>query len=769
MFQYLKLVSIVPFLLLITFCSESETPLNAPLSSSATIQSSVVENISSNPAASTSSSLTLNTSISSSTLLTLSSSSTLLPSSSLPLTSSTIHQSSPMSSAHLSSSTQTSSTIELSSNETQRELTIYRDAQEGSPEFQQIGTQIFWGNWTVEMSNDVTEGDSSMALTLPGGGMIFLYDTLQDLSHLTGASLCFDIKAFADVAIKVEWQDTLYAFAFLKNYAELNLTWEHVVIPLDSFENIDLSAINTLFGIHNASNKVLIDNIYISRKETSTFIPGSTSLDTAYTAITEDPYYILTDDFNGTSAFQNIGVPFTSGYQDLHYSSDAPPLTSQSISVLTDNANFGLKFHSLKDLSYFTEGFLIFDLKATKSAQIRIGYNDYYSGHVSIRKMQYFLYDYAILNGEWETVYLPLSDTINIDLDSAIIPFEIENGYGSALIANIRYSLNGTSTKMDGSRPGSAAILGIPQSEYDALMDFYTSLGGAEVFGSQWGTNKRGPSGEALWYGLTIEGGHVTQLYVSSTVVDGSIPESIGNLTHLRQLGFVAYTPDPQKGLTLPLPNALSQLDSLKYVTFKNQNLTGSIPTILFSIPNLDQLDLSDNNLTGSIPSEISNAPGLGRLVLSNNNLSGTIPAEIGDLTLYDLHLNDNNLVGPLPTEMGHITTLQRLELNTLDISGPIPSFIYTLTDLRTLYLSYTNITMPLSSAIANLNELGILSITGNNLTGALPSEITQLTGLSRLYISDGNNFCAEDFTAEVLLYVQAKANDASFPQSCVP
>ena len=119
------------------------------------------------------------------------------------------------------------------------------------------------------------------------------------------------------------------------------------------------------------------------------------------------------------------------------------------------------------------------------------------------------------------------------------------------------------------------------------------------------------------------ENGRILELNCYSIGLTGEIPESIGNLTELTQLGL------------------------------KNNNLNGEIPESIGNLTKLTQLNLADNALSGSIPYTIGNLKSLTNLVLSNNEFTGSIPSIISNLTILHTFLADsNNFSGTIPDEI---------------------------------------------------------------------------------------------------------------------
>ncbi|MYE05399.1 MAG: hypothetical protein F4Y00_10575, partial [Bacteroidetes bacterium SB0662_bin_6] len=206
-------------------------------------------------------------------------------------------------------------------------------------------------------------------------------------------------------------------------------------------------------------------------------------------------------------------------------------------------------------------------------------------------------------------------------------------------------------------------------AERAALVALYDATGG-----DNWTENANWKSEEPVgeWYGVTVENGAVTEIYLHSNNLRGELPSEIGNLTRL-------------EGLNLG-----------------DNSLSGAIPATIGNLTSLEVLYLRLNSLSGAIPAEIANSTSLEVLVLDNNSLSGAIPTEIGNLTnLRRLDLFNNSLSGAIPATIGNLTRLEELDLGH-NFTGAIPAEIWNLTRLVELSL-------------------------GGNFTGAIPAEIGNL------------------------------------------
>ena len=123
-----------------------------------------------------------------------------------------------------------------------------------------------------------------------------------------------------------------------------------------------------------------------------------------------------------------------------------------------------------------------------------------------------------------------------------------------------------------------------------ALVDLYNSTGG-----SNWTNNSNWLTTAPLssWYGITVSGGNVTGINLNNgNGLRGTIPTSIGNLTHLTNIDL------------------------------SNNQLNGTVPVTMGNLTNLTDLNVSYNQLSGFIPSSLGNLNNLKTLSLNNNQFT---------------------------------------------------------------------------------------------------------------------------------------------------
>ncbi|MBF0450089.1 MAG: hypothetical protein HQK75_05260 [Candidatus Magnetomorum sp.] len=266
----------------------------------------------------------------------------------------------------------------------------------------------------------------------------------------------------------------------------------------------------------------------------------------------------------------------------------------------------------------------------------------------------------------------------------------------------------------------------IPEWEKNALDDLYESTNGV-----QWLRNDAWEDVDSCQrFGVTCDSdeSHVVGLKLFYNHLKGSLPESLGNLTHLQTLLLAGNT------LLGELPQSMNQLTALTHLDLSDNQLDQSIFSKLDHLTNLSFLSVSNNFLSGGIPETISNLSALVHLNLSGNSLSGNVPASIWQLShLIHLNLSDNQLMGEVLADCGSATSVDYLNLSNNTFSGTIPACIGQLTSLSTLYLSNNQFSGAIPDAISQLSQLVYLYLEHNRLEGNIPQTLGSLTELQIL------------------------------------
>lgn len=204
----------------------------------------------------------------------------------------------------------------------------------------------------------------------------------------------------------------------------------------------------------------------------------------------------------------------------------------------------------------------------------------------------------------------------------------------------------------------------IPDVEYQALVDFYNAMNGAN-WTNKWNVAQNSLH-EGAWFGVSIENGHITGLNLNNNYgVSGAVPASIGNLKYLKNLSL--YGGSYSKNLSTTDLNVFSELESLETLDLRYSQIKGDIPATWANLKKLKTVYLGYNNLT-ALPEEIGAMESLVTLDIASNKVKA-IPVSIGNLTnLVTLNLS-SNLIEVLIKELENITTLKTVDLSSNKVS----------------------------------------------------------------------------------------------------
>ncbi|GAB4032875.1 hypothetical protein GCM10028809_32690 [Spirosoma gilvum] len=165
--------------------------------------------------------------------------------------------------------------------------------------------------------------------------------------------------------------------------------------------------------------------------------------------------------------------------------------------------------------------------------------------------------------------------------------------------------------------------------DYQPLVDLYNATNGPGWGNSTGWLQSCDPctgNGGGPWYGVTCEGGRVTDLILQLNQLSGTIPASLSTLTNLNFLNLIGNQ------LIGSIPSGLGSLTNLELLYLSSNQLSGTIPSSLGALTNLQWLLLNSNRLSGSIPSSLGGLTNLQWLDLRGNQLSGCWPASLSAL-----------------------------------------------------------------------------------------------------------------------------------------
>ncbi|KAG5386389.1 hypothetical protein IGI04_037859 [Brassica rapa subsp. trilocularis] len=263
------------------------------------------------------------------------------------------------------------------------------------------------------------------------------------------------------------------------------------------------------------------------------------------------------------------------------------------------------------------------------------------------------------------------------------------------------------------------------------------------------------------------------RISIAQTSFSGTIPSSLGNLSHL---SFLRLSYNNFIG---EIPSSIGNLKQLISFHVFNNKLSGNFPSALLNLTQLRTLDLSYNQFSGSLPPNISQISRLHFFSVRGNSFVGTIPAslfKISSLAHIDLDINhfsdllgienissllpnleylflggNNYSVNVIPVDLNIFPPLKHL--SGLSLSG-IPLSTTNITsdfssNLEFLYLSRCKVT-EFPEFIRNNPHLHDLALSNNKMKGQVPDWLWRLPELDYLDLSR-NSFSEPDYIGAFL------------------
>ncbi|KAJ8420298.1 LOW QUALITY PROTEIN: hypothetical protein Cgig2_000418 [Carnegiea gigantea] len=240
--------------------------------------------------------------------------------------------------------------------------------------------------------------------------------------------------------------------------------------------------------------------------------------------------------------------------------------------------------------------------------------------------------------------------------------------------------------------------------------------------------------------------------YADNNNISGVIPESLGNLSNLRELSI------SRNNLQGDIPPSVGNCKILESLNLAGNNLQGNIPPSLENCKTLN-VGLVLEFLQGQIPKSLVNCKNLKLLDLENNQLKDTFPCGLSALSqLQVLILKSNKFSGRIacPREDSIWPLLQILNLASNCFSGEITSQFIPIrrstmagtkemqlepdelkySECSLLNLSHNSLSGNIPSSLGNLSQLESLDLSCNALGGNIPRELVKLNFLEYLNLS---------------------------------
>ncbi len=193
----------------------------------------------------------------------------------------------------------------------------------------------------------------------------------------------------------------------------------------------------------------------------------------------------------------------------------------------------------------------------------------------------------------------------------------------------------------------------LPQTEYDALFDFYYSTDGPNWQNTVDGINPWfedcDPCGlvdGTPWFGLTCNiNNKLAQIYMPNNNMEGTMPTTLNVFSELTWF------------------NVNGDYDN------NTPDLSGPIPDV--SLLNLIHFGIGRNQVSGSVPADFTNMTLLATFYVPSNNLTGPLPI-LGPAqpNLHDIRFDNNYFSGEIPFQYGNISQLNAFTVNNNELTG---------------------------------------------------------------------------------------------------
>ncbi|KAM1735603.1 hypothetical protein ACFX12_014057 [Malus domestica] len=236
----------------------------------------------------------------------------------------------------------------------------------------------------------------------------------------------------------------------------------------------------------------------------------------------------------------------------------------------------------------------------------------------------------------------------------------------------------------------------------------------------------------------------LTVLQLSGNGLSGGIPPSLKGLN----LQILWLNNPIGDGLSGPI-DVLTTMVQLNSVWLHGNQFSGVIPDSIGNLTSLKDLNLNQNQFVGLVPDGLANLA-LDRLILNNNHLMGPIPKFKARNASFDTNAFCQSTPGvPCAAEvMALIEFLDGLNYPSTLVSkwsgnDPCGSWLGVSCGnngkVSVINLPKYNLNGTLSPSVANLESLVQIRLQNNNLQGFVPDNWTSLKSLTELDLS-GNN-----------------------------
>ncbi|KAL6842193.1 hypothetical protein ACP4OV_028172 [Aristida adscensionis] len=230
---------------------------------------------------------------------------------------------------------------------------------------------------------------------------------------------------------------------------------------------------------------------------------------------------------------------------------------------------------------------------------------------------------------------------------------------------------------------------------------------------------------------------HLKDVGLGNNFFSGNVPTSLGVLGELSRLSLGNNKLEANDKQSWMFMDALANCSSLK--TLSQEKSAEGRATKFWNLQGLTYLSLEFNNFDGDISEWVGNFKYMEKLYLSRNRFSGPVPPSLSSLSkLYWLKLASNGFEGFVPGTFGKLQHLQILDMSDNYLNGSMPVELFSLPALLSLDLSHNNLHGTLPLEIGSANKLVKIDISSNKIYGEIPRSLGNCESLQDIEM--GNN-----------------------------
>uniref|UniRef100_A0A2N9IRG5 Uncharacterized protein n=1 Tax=Fagus sylvatica TaxID=28930 RepID=A0A2N9IRG5_FAGSY len=218
------------------------------------------------------------------------------------------------------------------------------------------------------------------------------------------------------------------------------------------------------------------------------------------------------------------------------------------------------------------------------------------------------------------------------------------------------------------------------------------------------------------------------ELYLDESSLKGEIPESLGQLKHLKGLSLSLNS------FTGPIPQSLGLLTNLTYLDLSGNSFSGPIPSFLGNLSEMRALDLQLNQLNGSVPKSLGLLSNLVALLIGNNVLTGTLDeAHFTKLSkLKNLEISSTPLFFNVNSNWVPPFQLEFADMSSCKIGPNFPTWLQTQRSLHFLFMSKSGILDKAPSWFWNwTSNIDTIDLSDNHIEGDVPDILLNSTVLN--------------------------------------